>query len=450
MNGPPRGGCLIRGAKTMAMKNIRPAGVAGVSALLLAVEAAPARAEVLEEWLSGDYATGNWGGVRDDLEAAGVSIQGGYVTDLQALTSGGASRGGNWDYAGKMLLGIQLDLEKLAGLHGLEFYVEGVWSSGEDLARKVGSVFPPSQAFTGRSVRLSKLYLQQTLAEDTLALKVGRLATEDDFLSSDLYTAYVSGAINGVPFSVPDSTPGFSTSPFSQWGAVAAWQPAPPVRAALGVFSSDEDVNKDKEHGVDFSLNPDNGILTIGEIGYSWNQPGADGEVTAGEGDAGEVAAAGLPGTVKLGGWYDSGPRTSLRDEESTRSDNRGLYVAVDQMVYREGGPDSLQGLTPWAVLAYAPRQAINQLPVFFAAGLVYQGLIPTRDDDRAALGFFWGVLSKDIQDVSSEKVLEVSYTLQLTPWFYVQPDAQFIFQPGGSADTSNAVVLGGEVGITF
>jgi carbohydrate-selective porin OprB len=59
-------------------------------------------------------------------------------------------------------------------------------------------------------------------------------------------------------------------------------------------------------------------------------------------------------------------------------------------------------------------------------------------------------VLSRDIEDTSSEKILEIAYTVQLTPWFYVRPDAQFIFQPGGSSETSNAVVLGGEIGITF
>ena len=35
---------------------------------------------------------------------------------------------------------------------------------------------------------------------------------------------------------------------------------------------------------------------------------------------------------------------------------------------------EAATGRKPWAVLAYVPRQVINQLPVFFAAGLVYQG----------------------------------------------------------------------------
>jgi porin len=390
-----------------------------------------------EGWLGQKTATGTWGGLRATLAEEGITFEGRYVADFLALTQGGTSRGGNWDYAGYTYLGIGFDLETLARLPGLSFYVEGGWSFGEDLARKTGSLFSPAQAFTGRAVRLTRMYLQQDLAEDELTLKIGRLATEDDFLSSPVYGEYVSAAINSVPGSILESTPGFTTFPEVQWGAVAAYKPLEQVRAVIGIYSSDDEINQDKEHGVDFSLNPDNGIMTIGEVDYLWKLGGSE-------------ETAGLPGEVKVGGWYDTGPRPNLRDEADNKGNNGGFYVGLQQMAFREGDADSTEGLTPWAVVTYAPKQSINTVPFFLGSGMVYQGLIPTRDDDRAAIGFYWGVLSRDIEDTSSENILEVAYTAQLTPWFYVRPDAQFIFQPGGSSETSNAVVLGGEIGITF
>jgi porin len=192
-----------------------------------------------KQWLEGETATGTWGGVRTKLAEEGITFEGGFVADFLALTSGGASGGGNWDYAGYTYLGINFDLETLAGLPGLSFYVEGGWSFGEDLGRKTGSVFSPAQAFTGRAVRLSRMYLQQDLADDELTLKIGRLATEDDFLSSPVYGEYVSAAINSVPGSILESTPGFSTFPAAQWGAVAAYKPLDQVRAAIGLYSSE-------------------------------------------------------------------------------------------------------------------------------------------------------------------------------------------------------------------
>ncbi len=388
-------------------------------------------------WLRGDFATGDWGGLRTTLEEQGITFEGGLVIDFLALTSGGDSGGGNWDYAGYTYLGTNFDLDTLAGLPGLSFYVEAGWSFGEDLGRKTGTVFSPAQAFTGRAVRLSRMYLQQNVADDELTLKIGRLATEDDFLSSPVYGEYVSAAINSVPGSILESTPGFSTFPSTQWGATATYKPLDNVRAAIGLYSSDDEINKDKEHGVDLSLNPDNGIMAIGEVGYMWKLAGGE-------------ERSGLPGDVKVGGWYDTGPRANLRDEAHNRGNNGGFYIGLEQMAFREGEADSPEGLTPWAVVAYAPKQSINIVPFFLGAGMVYQGLFPTRDDDRAALGFYYANLSRDVEDTSSEKILEIAYTAQLTPWFYVRPDAQFIFQPGGSGETSNAVVLGGEIGITF
>jgi porin len=393
--------------------------------------------KVEKGWLAGDTATGDWGGLRTALQEQGITFEGGFVADFLALTRGGASGGGNWDYAGYTYLGITFDLETLAQLPGLSFYVEGGWSFGEDLARKTGSIFSPAEAFTGRAVRLTRMYLQQDLLEDQLSLKFGRLSTEDDFLSSPIYGQYVSAAINSVPGSILESTPGFATFPGVQWGAVGAYKPVEQVRTALGVFSSDDDINKDKEHGIDFSLNPDNGVLAIGEVDYLWKL-------------GGDEEAAGLPGEVKVGGWYDTGPRPKLRDETSNDGDNGGFYVGLQQMAFREGDVDSTQGLTPWAVVTYAPRQSINTIPFFLGAGMVYEGLIPTRDEDQTAIGFYWGVLSRNIDDTSSERILELAYTAQLTPWFYVRPNAQFIFRPGGTSENSDAVVLGGEVGITF
>jgi porin len=393
--------------------------------------------KVEKGWLAGETATGDWGGLRTTLEEQGITFEGGYVADFLALTRGGTSGGGNWDYAGYTYLGITFDLETLAQLPGLSFYIEGGWSFGEDLGRKTGSVFSPAQAFTGRAVRLSRMYMQQNLLDDELTLKIGRLATEDDFLSSAVYGEYVNAAINSVPGSILESTPGFTTFPSAQWGASAAYKPLEQVRTAIGIYSSDDDINKDKEHGVDLSFNPDNGIMAIGEVDYSWKLGG--GEETPG-----------LPGEIKVGGWYDTGPRPRLRDEASNNSDNGGFYVGLQQMALREGESDSTEGLTPWAVVAYAPKQSINIVPFFLGAGMVYKGLIPTRDDDRAAVGFYYGNLSRHVENTSSEKMLEIAYTAQITPWFYLRPDAQFIFQPGGSGDTSDAVVLGGEIGITF
>jgi porin len=46
--------------------------------------------------------------------------------------------------------------------------------------------------------------------------------------------------------------------------------------------------------------------------------------------------------------------------------------------------------------------------------------------------------------------VFEASYQWQISPWVAVQPDLQYIVQPGGSTAIPNALVLGLSVSVDF
>jgi len=45
---------------------------------------------------------------------------------------------------------------------------------------------------------------------------------------------------------------------------------------------------------------------------------------------------------------------------------------------------------------------------------------------------------------------LSLTYQVQVTRWFMLQPDLQFIINPGGTNDFANAVVIGGRAAIVF
>lgn len=422
-------------------------------------------ADDLESWLAGDYATGTWGGAREKLEDLGITPEAAYTTNILAVHNGNADGNSNsdgWDYAGRIDFGINFDFEKLAGITGFSLYASGAWSSGHDLSdRKVGNLFAVQQIFTGQEARLSQLYVQQELLDDQLAIKVGRLTTEEDFLSSDIYANYVNGGINGTPANIPGGNFGFTTAPFAQWGAVIAGEPVEGLRIAGGVYNASAASVDDHRNGTNFALDPENGVLGIVEVGYSWNQPAEAAEAAeppsaaeaadqpvGGAAPTSASADGGLPGMFKVGFLYESGDREDLKDGRN-KDGNPGFYVSLEQMVYREPGTTD-QGLTPWGVMTVLPRQSINELPLFLGGGLVYKGLIPGRDDDNAAIGAIYGHLSNDIEPGGSETVLEFAYTVNLTKWFYVRPDLQLVFNPAGVSGADTAVVGGGEIGIVF
>jgi len=50
----------------------------------------------------------------------------------------------------------------------------------------------------------------------------------------------------------------------------------------------------------------------------------------------------------------------------------------------------------------------------------------------------------------SAETVIEATYKVQLTPWWTIQPDFQYIVTPSGVQGSKNATVLGVRTIVAF
>jgi len=250
-----------------------------------------ARAEsIIESWLTQDTATGDWGGLRSRAASAGLTIEGNYQTDLLGNPVGGEKQG--FAYAGLAEIGLDFDLETIAGLDGTSFFISGWWASGQDLSdRDIGNAIDVSQVFDGRSVRLGQVYLEQDLLGGALNVVAGRISTGDDFATSDLYANYVSSGINENPFALEANIPSFSADSVATWGVRALAKPIEQVHVAVGVYNAEPNLGKNSKNGVDLTFDPQNGVLTFAETSYHWHQ--ADGDT-------------GLPGNATFGGYFDS------------------------------------------------------------------------------------------------------------------------------------------------
>jgi porin len=97
-----------------------------------------------------------------------------------------------------------------------------------------------------------------------------------------------------------------------------------------------------------------------------------------------------------------------------------------------------------------------DPLGMLFNSGFTWEGLLPGREDDTAGLAFVWARLtsieSAELTGANrgNEFIIEATYEAQLTPWFELQPDVQFIVQPGGSTALPGALVLGLSATIDF
>jgi len=163
-----------------------------------------------------------------------------------------------------------------------------------------------------------------------------------------------------------------------------------------------------------------------------------------------------LKGNYRFGLVYDP----TVRDEFSRpravperNGNDVGFYASFDQAVYRENEDDN-QGLGWFFRYGYRHGEyfRFNQ---FWSTGLAYTGLIPTRDNDVVGIAMAQKLSSKHFQSrinnrAGTETIYELYYSYQVTPWLAILPDIQYIDNPGGNGDLSQAIVAGVRFRVTF
>jgi porin len=393
----------------------------------------PAADSWMERWVAQPQLTGNWFGARDALASWGITPSIRYGADLLASVAGGRQRG--QAYAGQLAVEVSVDMEKLAGLRGLTFDVSGDWASGTNLSDDIGNVFTVAQAFEGREVQLANLYLKQSLLDGRLDLKAGRFSTGADFLTSPLDVILVNGALNPIILAIQKNVPGVTADPNTTWGGRVVARPSARLSLSAGAFYSDPALDQLTANGTEFGIRGSAGYFVVGEVAYRLNSEKDD---------------TGLPGRYRVGGYHDSNQYASLTNATRRQTGNYGVYMLGEQLVYREGGPGSNQGLTVFGALIYAPQERINPLPWFASAGASYRGLLPRRDKDTTAFAMYYGGFSRDLPGQTYELVLEWTYAIALSRWLTVQPDVQYVINPGGRSSVGNAVVVGAQLALEF
>jgi porin len=416
----------------------------------------------LTPWLSQTTATGNWGGRRDRLADQGVTLSSSYTADVAGNVSGGREKGSA--YAGFAQAGAALDFGKIAGLNGLSAAVSGFWSSGRSLsADAIDNLYPVQESFAPAHGYLGQLSLSQSLCDQTLTLQAGRLFAADVFATSPLWDYYLSGGINSNLNSIPVDV-FLPASPTAAWGARGFYQPTKDLGLIVGIYDADPHVAEPSKSGTDFSFRSA-GVLALTQMTYEHDQASYD---------------AGLPGSVSVGGYYESNQFTELDDPMARSHGAYGFYLYVDQMLYRgawseyegpahlRGGTshaerqkhpyvkkaaaakDRSQGLSVWSGVFVAPQPSIAAQVVQAAGGLLYHGLLSGRERDVTAVGVISGTFSDRLAGQGTETVLEANHRFQLASWVYLTPDFQYVIHPNGVRNIGNAAVFVGELSIDF
>lgn len=429
-----------------------------------------------KNWLQSDYATLNWFGLRDTLASHGLDISVTYTSDMSGNPVGGKSAG--FTYCDNFTFDLEFQSKPLFGYDGGTLSVIGIERNGNNLsARNVGNQFTVQQVYGGTGFIFYGLAYNQRFCNDRFSFKFGRMAAGDEFASSPLYWLYMNNGIDGNPQSLPVNGK-FTTYPWSVWGSRLRALVTKETELMLGVYQTTPQVSQSYMHGFNWDMNPGDGVMLISQLGWAHEfiKPSPPAPSTSAKSSDGKSVAAksasdgkslatpaadaiphGLPGHYWMGGYYST---WSFPQFGSSQRQNGayGLYWHFDQMLYRLN-PFKDTGLTAWSAFMLCPQQNTAKVPFQYNGGLVYTGMIPVRPQDVTIFGVAYGNFSSNYAQANQataggyatyELAYELGYRFNMTKFAYIQPDMQWIINPGGTGTIPNALVLGAQIGVTF
>lgn len=407
------------------------------------------------------YLLGDMWGLRPFLSQYGISLAVQETSEELGNVSGGARQG--FDYDGLTQGVLQLDTQRVFGLYGGTFNVSGLQVHGDNLsAGNLLTLQTASGIEADRSTRLWELWYQQKfLEEDRLDVKIGQQSLDQEFMVSQNALVFVNTMFGWPMLPSADMPGGGPAYPLSALGVRLRSRPWDSWTFLAGVFNGSPVANNSGDpqqqdpSGTSFPLN--GGVLVIAELQYSYPALGTM---------LYENESAPLARVYKLGFWYDTedfadqrfdNTGLSLADPASTGipQTHRGdyaIYAVLDQMIW-EDADDLDRTLNVFLRPMGTPLADRNLVDFSLNAGLVFHEPFEHREDDTFGLGMGYAHVSRYDADLdrdtafftgaytparSGETFVEATYQYQVRPWWQLQPDFQYVFNPGAGIANPN------------
>ena len=407
-------------------------------------------------------------------EKKGVKFTLTYVADLLANVDGGLQRG--VIYEGRLNAAVDLDLAKLIGASGLVFHANAFQSHGPRLsAQYIGNLMPVSSIEELATTRLYEAWFEQKFWNDRFSIRAGQLAADAEFITANYTDAFMASTYGWPAITSLDLPSGGPSPPLAAMGVRAKAVLNDNITLLAGIFDGNaagpgnDDPQARDRYGVNFRVNDP--PFAIGEVQYAYNQ---------------EKTSRGLPGTVKLGGWYHAGSfddqrlaangfslASPLADQPAQIQSDYGIYAVFQQMFYSFEGPhQSERNIGMFARASVSPEDERNLVDFYADTGVAVTGAMTSRPDDKFGIAIayahissaaraldadyaFYGVprpLRSYEANVSAAYVAEIrkGWTVAPTLQYVVNPGGGYVFDNGQAKAVKNALVLGARTVLKF
>lgn len=384
---------------------------------------------------------------RQILADWGIQVNATYIAETLGNISGGVKKGAI--YTGRADLGATIDLGKFVGWEGATFHANMFQIHGRGLSRDyIGNLMLVSGVEALPSTRLYELWVEQSLFQGRLFVKVGQQASDIEFIDSKYDDIFMNSALgwpgitginlpSGGP-SPPLAVPGVRVKAqlSDQWtllGAIFDGDAAPP-----GL----EDPQIKNPNGLKLRVNDPPWL--IAQLKYSFN-----------------IGKDKLPATISAGGWRHFANFSDQRYTEGglALSDpagsgqprplngNSGIFAVYEQLLAR-AAPDSDKGIAFFMRVSSSPSDR-NLISFYLDGGFNFSGFSSSRPDDKFGVAMTYARISKAARAADRdefvytglpvsvrdyEAIFEMTYVAQVRDNWTIQPVFQYVIHPGGGA----------------
>lgn len=350
-------------------------------------------------------------------------LQSAYTADVIGVVDGADSRAGR--FLDNLDVSLEGDLERQFGWRGARVYFSLLANGGGEPNAIAGTLQGYDNIEVGaQGVRLYEAWIEQDLADGRASVLAGLYDVNSEFYvteASDLLIAPPFGIGSELAATGPNGPAIFPSTSLA--ARVRIGSPdglhvqAAAVNARAGTIGD--------HGGVDTTL--DDGILYLAEAGWSG------------------------PVRIAVGAWRYGEGQEDIRDVlpggDPALSDAQGAYLVAEGTVF-----EAEEAPTVRAFLRLGVSDGdTTDFKGGWQTGLRVDSVFKGRPDSAFSLGFHQGLLSDKAQANAldagtafgdAEGGIELTYADTFGP-FTIQPDLQWIHNPGGDADRDPILTAG-------
>ena len=363
-----------------------------------------------------------------DASAGGITFNAAYTGELDSNLSGGIRTGST--YLDNLDLQLSADRGSIFGISGLSGLLYGLYNGNNQFNEDyVGDAQVISNIDASDGLRLFEAWLDWAPdPAESFSVRAGLYDLNSEFDSVDTGGLFLNSSHGiGIDFG-QSGLNGPSIFPVS---ALALRLRTNFATGAYGQFAVLDGVPGDPDdvRSNEINLSSADGALLVAESGFS----------------------SGAWRKLAVGLWrytarFDQLTGTTPSGDPARSNGNQGWYALADRTLWT-GDSGTAAGFLRFG----QAQDRFNTFDSYVGAGTSLTGFWSGRPDDAIGLGIATAFTGDNYEDAealagssadSQETNLELTYRAPITDWLTLQPDIQYIINPGVDPELDNALVF--------